>query len=220
MPWRSTEFWANLCHWAVTIVKELVTGAAALGALWVTIRAYYEKVMKPRRERTAMMKEILETVRRQELAMKAQTEQISEWVTLTQAMIESDPGYTVYRRADSDVFAASAGVTRLTGLDGNTMRNGGWRRAIHPEDLAKVERGWHEAKGPPPGIFICQYRLRHISPALGGATPVEETASPMFDKSGSFRGWASRIQLLSEPLMPNAAPRKTDENEVADNDDQ
>lgn len=127
------------------------------------------------------------------LAMRSEVAGIG---AMQRAKIESDQGISFYTDPVGEVVAVTLGYTRLTGLTTTEAQHGGWRLAIHPDDLERVVQAWNEAIGHKM-VFVQDIRYRDAE--KGGATLTRVTATPYF-VANEAKGWVGRVEVLAAPV--------------------
>lgn len=109
---------------------------------------------------------------------------ISESETRFRQLADTTPSPIWLRGADGAFEFANAAVLNLHGLDDAALADQGWRRAIHPDDLAHVDAA--EAKAAQDHEpYEFETRVRD---ADGGWRWMRAIARPRFDGQGRFLG--------------------------------
>ncbi len=89
---------------------------------------------------------------------------------------------------------ASRQWNRVTGLPTEELLGGGWRKAIHPDDLPSVDAVWRR-NSEAGAIHHDEFRLRHVD---GQITWVFVRAVPRFHPDGRLRGYVGSLMDISE----------------------
>lgn len=106
--------------------------------------------------------------------------------------IEADHDVAFYTDAKGEFTAVTAGYTRLTGIDTPSARRGGWKLAMHSDDVEHYSTLWNDAISHGT-IFVAECRFKHVH--KGGSKPCRVTATPVM--SGEMVcGWAGSVEDL------------------------
>ncbi len=109
-------------------------------------------------------------------------------------MVEALPVGVFEDEPDRGCVYASCQWSRVTGLPVEEILGGGWRKAIHPDDLPSVDAVWTRNSGAG-AIHQDEFRLCHVD---GRITWVFVRAIPRFHPDGSLRGYVGSVMDISE----------------------
>jgi diguanylate cyclase (GGDEF)-like protein/PAS domain S-box-containing protein len=127
---------------------------------------------------------------------------------LFDALIEQAPVGVFVADTRGACLYANPRLCELTGLPLDEQLGYGWRRALHEDDVERVEAGWAEAMRNGANLAHDQRFVR----SDGSIAWVEMTASAVTDDGGGVLGWAGVCVDVTEQRLTDDRYRELVEN--------
>lgn len=127
---------------------------------------------------------------------------------LFDALIEHSPVGVFVADAQGACLYANARLCELTGLPLAEQLGYGWRRALHPDDVERVEAAWADAMRAGANLIQDQRFVR----SDGTVAWIEMTARAVTDEAGRVIGWAGVCVDVTERSLSDRRYRELVEN--------
>jgi PAS domain S-box-containing protein len=155
---------------------------------------YLTQPVEPR-ELVATVNALLRS-REVEAAVRDSEERFRSLVAATSEFVWTTP-------PSGELDTEPAGWARFTGQPWDEARGWGWLACVHPDDRARVRRGWEQAVSTR-AFFQAEYRLRRHD---GEYRHVGVSAIPVLDGDGGVREWVGAHTDLTERRRADAWQR-------------